>query len=460
MKTLKLNWFQAVTASGTIQALRFLIAIILTALTVGACSSKPDTTAYWPMHTIDNTFEGADGVDANDIDGDGNVDLVVGWEESGQAALYENPGAPNVLENWHRTNISVGLDVRKIEDAQFADFNSDGKIDAVVSATENRNEKVNIHWLVDRNDIFNNDSWKSASIVPSIQLPFIKVAIGQIDGSGANDIVAGSKNDSKPGKLLWYQAPQNPDYTNSDQWKGWPIADINWITTILIMDINQDGDNDVLMSDWATLSWFENPGEDAILKNSQSTWVKHVISTEANSNFTNCAVDKKDPSKIHLIVSNVTAKEHVEVGGPILYSIKKDFDQAGNWSGKWIKNTLSALEAVPSDVGKHDYDIKGIACGNIDDNGETDLVISASGYGHGIFALMNLQDISGDQALHLKVISDNNHNTRKGIKHDNLLLNDLDGDGDLDVITTEENGNTGSYFIARGLGLIWYENPL
>jgi hypothetical protein len=39
-------------------------------------------------------------------------------------------------------------------------------------------------------------------------------------------------------------------------------------------------------------------------------------------------------------------------------------------------------------------------------------------------------------------------------------LNDLDGDGDLDVITTEENGNTGSYFIARGLGLIWYENPL
>jgi hypothetical protein len=72
---------------------------------------------------------------------------------------------------------------------------------------------------------------------------------------------------------------------------------------------------------------------------------------------------------------------------------------------------------------------------------------------------MNLQDISGDQALHLKVISDDNHNTRKGIKHDNLLLNDLDGDGDLDVITTEENGNTGSYFIARGLGLIWYENP-
>ena len=64
------------------------------------------------------------------------------------------------------------------------------------------------------------------------------------------------------------------------------------------------------------------------------------------------------------------------------------------------------------------------------------------------------------QALHLKVISDTNYNTRKGIKHDKLMLDDLDGDGDLDIVTTEESGNTGLYFIDRGLGLIWYENPL
>jgi hypothetical protein len=412
------------------------------------------------MHTIDNTLEGADGVDFDDIDGDGDIDLVVGWEESGQAALYENPGAPNVLENWHRTNISTGLDVRKIEDAKFADFNGDGKIDAVVSATERYNEKVNIHWLVNRNDIFNNDSWKSATIDPSIQLLFMKIAIGQIEGSGANDIVAGSKDDTKAAKLIWYQAPPKPEYANSDQWKGRPIADVHWVNSILIMDIDQDGDNDVLMSDWDILAWFENPGEAAALQNGPSAWTKHVISTEADSYFTNCAVDKNDPSQIHLIVSDVTAKQHVKIGDTILYSIKKDFDQEGNWTGKWIESKLSSLDSTPSNMKKNDYDIKGIACGNIDNNEATDLVISASGYGHGVFALMNLQDISGDQSLHLKVISDDNHNTKKGIKHDNLLLDDLDGDGDLDVITTEENGNVGSYFIPRGLGLIWYENPL
>jgi hypothetical protein len=33
---------------------------------------------------------------------------------------------------------------------------------------------------------------------------------------------------------------------------------------------------------------------------------------------------------------------------------------------------------------------------------------------------------------------------------DNAWLGDLDGDGDLDVATTEENG---------GWGVIWFENP-
>jgi hypothetical protein len=37
-----------------------------------------------------------------------------------------------------------------------------------------------------------------------------------------------------------------------------------------------------------------------------------------------------------------------------------------------------------------------------------------------------------------------------GVKYDLVALVDLDGDGDLDVITTEENTN---------LGVIWYENP-
>ena len=35
-------------------------------------------------------------------------------------------------------------------------------------------------------------------------------------------------------------------------------------------------------------------------------------------------------------------------------------------------------------------------------------------------------------------------------KMDNAFLGDLDGDGDVDIVTTEENG---------GWGVLWFENP-
>jgi len=41
----------------------------------------------------------------------------------------------------------------------------------------------------------------------------------------------------------------------------------------------------------------------------------------------------------------------------------------------------------------------------------------------------------------------------EGIKFDLVQLLDIDGDGDLDVLTCEERWQN------RGLGLIWYENP-
>ena len=45
----------------------------------------------------------------------------------------------------------------------------------------------------------------------------------------------------------------------------------------------------------------------------------------------------------------------------------------------------------------------------------------------------------------------------EGIKFDLNLVIDIDGDGDLDTVNTEENNNAKGG--EGGLGLVWYENP-
>ena len=92
---------------------------MLAAILLAGCSEGPANGTYWAMHTIDDSYEGADGVDLVDVDNDGDADAVVGWEESGALLLHENPGPARVREPWGHTLISGGLTVGKIEDARF-----------------------------------------------------------------------------------------------------------------------------------------------------------------------------------------------------------------------------------------------------------------------------------------------------------------------------------------------------
>ena len=117
--------------------LHWIVPLLLITLPLSAGDCSP-----WPLHVIDDSFEGADGVRLADVNGDGILDIATGWEEGGLVRVYLNPGRERVKENWPA--VTVGK-VGSPEDAVLVDLDGDGAID-VVSCCEGKVKTVWVHW--------------------------------------------------------------------------------------------------------------------------------------------------------------------------------------------------------------------------------------------------------------------------------------------------------------------------
>jgi hypothetical protein len=215
-----------------------------------ANEGNPD---QWVMHIIDDSHDGPSLVWAEDINGDGAIDVVVKYNNSGGIAWYEN----TLPSEWIRHPINPTYTGRG--DIFVADFNNDNRLDVV--GAQAYEDKVTLYL----NDLPGN-GWKEVSIDADRErakgCPF-----GDIDNDGDMDLASTGRNPN----LLWYE--------NQDSGRIWikhPVDEgISGMDWVIIRDLDNDGYVDLIPTDEGGegLFWLRNV-------DGGKNWTKHIVDSK------------------------------------------------------------------------------------------------------------------------------------------------------------------------------------
>ncbi|HIE98480.1 MAG: VCBS repeat-containing protein [Fuerstiella sp.] len=389
-------------------------------LLMATCSAVSIAGEPWALHTVDNASRGADGVRLADVDKDGRLDIVTGWEEGGKIRICFQPEPSAVRKPW--PSIQVG-NVKSPEDAVFADVNGDGWLD-VVSSCEGKQQAVFFHLnpavangAASGERVRKSAAWTTKPVPASVDYTRWMFC----EPLDSRTLIFGSKEPNAT-ITLWDLSAADDEVEFLDLRKS------GWIMSLRRFDVDNDGDDDIVYSDrkgpFRSIGWLENQSD-----SQHRAWQDHLIGG-------------KDLEVMFLDITEVddrlTIACNTRNGYALLLTPGTDVTQP--WNATRI--------AHPDGVGGG----KGIALGDVNLDGHTDLACTCE-HAEGKVGVYWLSggslSVTKDDEPQRWTFNDISGRTT-GIKFDRIELLDLDQDGDLDLLTCEERDN---------LGVIWYENP-
>ena len=278
---------------------------------------NPGTTnGTWIKHIVYEGGEafGFEGGATGDLDGDGDVDLVLGSYWQHKLFWLENHEAGTGQWKLHE------LGAPKSGTTYLYDFDNDGKLDIVTRASQKYSGDVGRDvWIWKQNSI---TSWTKYSKHIGDGEFF---NIGDVDMDGKTDVVFANR---------WLCNNGNIDIGT---WKEYTFTwAYSWLCTFpMVIDMNKDGRNDIVLTptvwagEYAKTAWYEAPEAQTA-----NNWAEHII--EDNIECVTHALGVYDFDRDGNL-DVFTAEMHVSEGPDEV----RIYYNAGAEGNPWQKHTIS-----------------------------------------------------------------------------------------------------------------------
>ena len=349
---------------------------------------------------IDSDFEGARSALAEDIDFDGEIDVLAVARTGDAVSWWGNDGA----ESFTQFDISTGI--TNPWHASIADLDIDGDIDVVVSSRLGDT----VTWFESDGTPING-GWTEHTISNTINGPYQSLTV-DLDQDGDLDVLAAMY---EGGRLIWWESDGTP---LNGGWTEHVVYTIDsTLTSVSYKDLDKDGDIDLVVSLDARgyIKWFENDGTPV-----NGGWTEHDVATNVGGARSLQLADINNDGDIDVIAALKLLNE--------VTWWESDGSPA---NGGWTEHVVEAAFE----------DVETIYVEDIDRDGDLDVFGASDGISD-VYWWEN-SDSGGllwdGVALDLNFVGPNSS-----------FILDMDKDGDLDLISAAS--------VATSQEIAWWEN--